>query len=415
MKLDALQSPRYRRFWLGSMASVGATQLYFVGMAWLVFELSGSALNLGLLGVAIAIPTIFATLAGGSLADRTDRRQMLLVTSALAGTALAVLALLDAMGLVTVWQVLLIAALLGLISGFEIPARVSLFPTLVRPEQMMSAVALNSILWQSTRMVLPAIGGVLIAIADTALVFVLCAAGFAVMIFVLTSLEIQHPRADSDRARGGLREAAGFIAQQRLFLLLIGLTWITMFFGTSYVQILPVFSQLLGGGERGYGLLLSATGVGSVTGTVLVGRLQQSRYLGRVMLGGAAAAALSLLGFAAVGSYGITMPGAFAAACACAMLTGLFGSTFLITSMTVLQLKVPDALRGRVMGIHSITFSLIALGGLVMGPLAESFSAPIAVTSGALVVFTSVVTVFLGYPSIRRLDGRELLQPPVSN
>jgi hypothetical protein len=79
--------------------------------------------------------------------------------------------------------------------------------------------------------------------------------------------------------------------------------------------------------------------------------------------------------------------------------------------MTVLQLKVPDALRGRVMGIHSITFSLIALGGLVMGPLAESFSAPIAVTSGALVVFASVVTVFLGYPSIRRLDGRELLQP----
>ncbi|MDP6313634.1 MAG: MFS transporter, partial [Arenicellales bacterium] len=180
MKLDALQSPRYRRFWLGSVASVGATQLYFVGMAWLVFELSGSALNLGLLGVAIAIPTIFATLAGGSLADRTDRRQMLLVTSALAAVALAVLALLDAMDLVTVWQVLLIAALLGLISGFEIPARVSLFPTLVRPEQMMSAVALNSILWQSTRMVLPAVGGVLIAIADTALVFVLCAAGFAV-------------------------------------------------------------------------------------------------------------------------------------------------------------------------------------------------------------------------------------------
>ncbi len=411
MKLDALQSPRYRRFWLGSVASVGATQLYFVGMAWLVFELSGSALNLGLLGVAIAVPTIFATLAGGSLADRTDRRQMLLVTSALAAVALTVLALLDVMDLVTVWQVLLIAALLGLISGFEIPARVSLFPTLVRPEQMMSAVALNSILWQSSRMVLPAVGGVLIAIAGTALVFVLCAAGFAVMIFVLASLEIQHPRADSDRARGGLREAAGFIAQQRMFLLLIGLTWITMFFGTSYIQILPVFSQLLGGGERGYGLLLSATGVGSVIGTILVGRLQQSRYLGQVMLGGAAAAALSMLGFAAVGSYGTTMPGAFAAAWACAMLTGLFGSTFLISSMTVLQLKVPDALRGRVMGIHSITFSLIALGGLVMGPLAESFSAPIAVTSGALVVFASVVTVFLGYPSIRRLDGRELLQP----
>ena len=120
MRLDALQSPRYRRFWFGSIGSTGASQLYFVGLSWLVFKLTGSATYLGLLGFALAAPTILATLAGGLLADRSNRGRILLLTSILAGLALAILTLLDATGWVRVWQVLIIAGLLGLISGFEI-------------------------------------------------------------------------------------------------------------------------------------------------------------------------------------------------------------------------------------------------------------------------------------------------------
>ena len=407
MKLDALQSPRYRRFWLGSIFSTGATQLYFVGMGWLVFKLTGSALYLGLLGVAMAVPTILATLAGGLVADHGNRGRILLITSILAGLALGILTILDLGDWVAVWQVLLLAALLGLISGFDLPARVSFFPALIEPHQMMSAVALNSILWQGTRMVLPAVGGVLIALADTWIIFALCTVGFAVMAKILLSLQTPDAfRRDSDRNRG-LTAAWRFIFKEKLFAVLIAMTWISMFFGTAYVQIMPVFAELLGTGEEGYGLLLSATGVGSVLGTILVGQLQNSPRLGGVMMGGSVLFSLSLILFALVTGLAADWRFAFALACGCAMLSAVGGSFFLISSMTVMQLAVPDALRGRVMGIHSITFSLIALGGLVLGPLAELFSAPIALLTGVGIVLASIIGFSIKFSRLWRLNGQD--------
>ena len=407
MKLDALQSPRYRRFWLGSIFSTGATQLYFVGMGWLVFKLTGSALYLGLLGVAMAVPTILATLAGGLVADHGNRGRILLITSMLAGVALGILTILDLGDWVTVWQVVLLAGLLGLISGFDMPARVSFFPALIEPHQMMSAVALNSILWQGTRMVLPAVGGVLIALADTWIIFALCTVGFAVMARILLSLQTPDafPRRSDDNR--GLTAAWRFILQEKLFAVLIAMTWISMFFGTAYVQIMPVFAELLGTGEEGYGLLLSATGVGSVLGTILVGRLQNSPKLGGVMMGGSVLFCLSLILFALVTGLAADWRFAFALACGCAMLSAVGGSFFLISSMTVMQLAVPDALRGRVMGIHSITFSLIALGGLVLGPLAELFSAPNALLIGVGVVLASIVGFSIKFDRLWRLNGQD--------
>jgi MFS family permease len=407
MKLDALQSPRYRRFWLGSIFSTGATQLYFVGMGWLVFKLTGSALYLGLLGVAMAVPTILATLAGGLVADHGNRGRILLITSILAGLALGILTILDLGDWVTVWQVLLLAALLGSISGFDLPARVSFFPALIEPHQMMSAVALNSILWQGTRMVLPAVGGVLIALADTWIIFALCTIGFAVMAKILLSLQTPDAFPKHSDHNRGLTAAWRFILQEKLFAVLIAMTWISMFFGTAYVQIMPVFAELLGTGEEGYGLLLSATGVGSVLGTILVGRLQNSPRLGSVMMGGSVFFCLSLILFALVTGIAADWHFAFALACGCAMLSAVGGSLFLISSMTVMQLAVPDALRGRVMGIHSITFSLIALGGLVLGPLAELFSAPSALLIGVGVVLASIVGFSIKFDRLWRLNGQD--------
>ena len=131
MRFDALSSGPYRRFWLGSIASVGSTQLYFIGMAWLVFELSGSPLDLGFLGAAMALPTIAATLVGGIVADRFNRRSILLMTTTTSAGLLLVLAVLDATGMVRVWHVLVASGLLGLVQGFEFPARSSIFPALI--------------------------------------------------------------------------------------------------------------------------------------------------------------------------------------------------------------------------------------------------------------------------------------------
>ena len=399
MRFDALASAPYRRFWLGSIASVGSTQLYFIAMAWLVFELSNSPLDLGLLGAATAVPNILATLIGGLVADRVNRRTILILTTGISTVLMLLLAALDATGLVRVWHVLLISGLLGLVQGFDFPARSSIFPSLIEPKQMLSAVALNSILWQGSRMIFPAIGGILIALTDTSLIFVLCGLDFITMLMVLCWLEVvQGIQAKTDPWHE-FKEGLRFVIHHRLFLTLILLTWISMFFGTSYIQIMPIFADILQSGERGYGLLISATGVGSVAGNLFISRFQQSRRLGLMMLSCAALAPFSLIGFSLVAGTLANVAGAFWLASLFAVMTAAFSSVFLVSSMTVLQLKVPDKLRGRVMGIHSITWSMIALGGLIAGALASKFSAPVAVVIGAVIVLSSVIWV-----TIRKLE-----------
>ena len=257
-------------------------------------------------------------------------------------------------------------------------------------------------------MILPAIGGLLIALTDTALVFALCSLGFLAMMWVLRSMQIAQDVVVGGRPWREFAEGVKFVLQRRLFRVLILLTFSLHFFGTSYIQIMPVFADLLQSGERGYGLLISVTGVGSVIGTLLIGQFQQSQRLGRVMLFSAGLSPCALFGFALVTGVAPNAPAAFGLASFFVMLSAALSSIFLVSSMTVLQLNVPDELRGRVMGIHSITFSLIALGGLVAGALATAFTAPAAVMIGAAVLLALVLWVVIRQRGIFDLDGRPL-------
>ena len=405
-RFAALRGPRFRRYWFGSAASVGAFQLLIMGQGWLVYELSGSPLQLGFLGAASSIPTILASLAGGVVADRVDRRLMLIVTSLATGFLLALLAALDGSGTVAVWHVLAIAGAIAFIVGFDFPARMAFFPSLIGRDHMMSAVALNSMLWQGTRMFLPALGGVIIALSDTWVVFALGAAGFATMSGVMASFaptrEAQAPVGPSGREfLDGIR----FIATERLFLVLILLTYATTFFGISYVQLMPAFARMLGVDETGFGLILSATGVGSVTGTLIVATLQRSPRLGGLMLASLGGAALAFLAFNACVGFLSGHPFGYPLALACSVLAAMCTSMFLVSSMTVMQLAVPDRLRGRVMGIHGICFSLIPLGGLLGGAIANQTSPPFAASLNAALLGAVVLAVAATQPSVRRLRG----------
>ena len=181
-----------------------------------------------------------------------------------------------------------------------------------------------------------------------------------------------------------------------------------MFFGTSFIQIMPIFADIFHSGERGYGLLISAAGLGSVAGNFFISHFQQSRRLGLLMLSCVALVPFSLVGFSLVAGTLANVAGVFWLACFLVVLASALSSVFLVSSMTVLQLKVPDNLRGRVMGIHSITFSMIALGGLVAGALATIFSAPVAVVIGAVVLLLSVIWVMIRQEEIINLDGSKL-------
>jgi len=405
VQLGALHSPLYRRYWLGSLASIGATQLLVLGKGWLVFELSGSPLKLGLLGAAGAAPQILVSLFGGVLADRLDKRKVLMVTSLVVSSLLLLLAALDFTGAVKVWHVIVIAALIGFTSGFDWPARQAFFPSLIERKHMMSAVALNSVLWQGTRMIIPAIGGIVIAISSTAVVFLAAAAGFFIMFLVLITLDVAHRMTERGNSLHQFVEGLRFIRSSKLFAILIPLTWIVTFFGVSYLQLMPAFAEILGVGERGFGFLLSASGVGSVTGTILIVFVQNTRHLGWVILSGSFCATLALFGFSMVTGFAGTIENAYWIAIGFVFLMSMFNSIYLISSMTVLQMRVPDALRGRVMGIHGITFSLIPLGALFGGTLASASTPPMAIAIGASIVMLAVLSVAGTQGEIRNLKG----------
>jgi len=388
-RYPALGFPLYRRYLLASFASVGATQFVNLGQGWLVYELSGSALDLGLLGAAASLPNIVVSLFGGVIADRFDKRHIILIASAVTALLLFILAALDWSGHVAVWHVWLVAGLISVITGVEWPTRQAFFPHLIERDGLMSAVALNSFTWQATRMIMPALGGAVIAVADTGFVFALAGCGFVAMFLVMLGLRVHLPlHVTTDSALQQMREGLRFIWTEELFRWLILMSFAGMFFANAYMQLMPAFAMALGAGETGYGVLLSATGLGSVAGTLVVGAIQHARPIGRVLLSGAILSGASLYGFAtaaALGWYPLALLTVF--------LVSLFSSVFMISSMTALQLEVPDALRGRVMGIHTITYSLMPLGGLVLGAIADQSSAVLAVTLGAtlFVVFCAFV------------------------
>ncbi len=397
-RYPALGHPLYLRYWRASIASVGATQLTTLAQGWLVFELSGSPLDLGLLGAATAVPNIVLSLLGGTLADRFDKRRILLAASAIVAGLFALLAFLDATGLVKVWHVLAIAATCSLVNGIEWPTRQSFFPHLIDREGLMSAVALNSFLWQSTRMIVPAAGGVLIGFTDTSFLFALAALGYLVMWTVIWRIRVTTPTQRTSSTLQQVVEGFRFIGSNELFLLLIVLSFAGMLFGSSYMQLMPAFAKSLGGGEIGYGVLLSATGLGSVIGTLLIGGSGRTIRPGWLVLGGALASALCLFAFALFVALGI-----FVGAALAAMASSIAASVSMITMMTVMQLEVPDRLRGRVMGIHSITYSLMPLGGLVLGAIAARSSEVAAVVVPATCYVAIIAVIGVSRPVIRRI------------
>lgn len=402
-RYPALEYPLYRRYWLASFASVGATQLVALAQGWLVYQLTGSALDLGLLGAASAVPNIAMSLFGGVIADRFDKRKIILITSVLTAVLLFVLAALDASGNVKVWHVMTIAAATSLISGIEWPTRQALFTHLIERPGLMSAVALNSVLWQSTRMIMPALGGVLIALTSTAFLFTLAGLGFVVMYFVMLAIPLALPGSRGGSMLHQIQQGLSFIAAHELFRWLILLSFAGMFFVSAYMQLMPAFAQRLNAGETGYGFLLSATGVGSVVGTLAIGGLEKTRALGRILLSGALLSGVSLYGFALAvefGWYGFALLSAF--------VSSVCASIFMISAMTVMQLEVPDALRGRVMGVHSITYSLMPLGGLLLGAIANETSVVTAVVFGASAFVMVTLVVGVTRPAIRAIDGKAL-------
>lgn len=401
-KLGALSNAKYRRYWLGSLASVGAIQIVTMAQGWLIVDkLGGTTLDIGVLGGATAIPTILVSLFGGVLADRVDRRKLIIAVSLASTMLLLLLAILDSTNNILIWHVVVIASAQGLVMGFDGPVRSSYFPLLIERKHMTSAVVLGTVMWQFSRLVTPIIGGLIITYGGTESVFFVGVAGWVSMFLVMVSLRVSSPPVEKTRnIVGDLVEGVRFILSRRDFVLLIGLTYATHFFGMQYLQLMPFFVKRFEREADGFGIMLSALGLGALMGTLTVGRIMKHPRVGYFMLGGTFTFTLAIMAFAFSPSFYIAIGFLF--------IGGMANTIYFVIAMTVLQLRVPEGMRGRVMGIYTITFSFIPLGGVMGGIVASIYDERIAVVIGAAILASIFAFVGITQPIIWNLNGTKL-------
>ena len=285
----ALKYPAYRSYWFGTLASVVGFQMLQASQFWLVHTLEDSPLFLGYVGLANAAPAILLNLFGGVFADRLDNRRLIMVTQTLLASLIFLLATLTLTSVVEVWHVLGIAFVAGAVNAFDQPARQALYPHLIDRSVMMSAVALNSSIWQGTRIVAPAIAGMIIATAGIAASFYVAGSGFAIMVLVMSTLKVPHFERSASKGTGrDMLEGIKFIKDNSIFSSLIALTFFNSFFGMAYVILMPVFAEeILGRGATAYGMLLSVSGASSLATTVFMGTRTNLNGKVWVLIGGA--------------------------------------------------------------------------------------------------------------------------------
>jgi MFS family permease len=379
--INALRHRNFRLYWFGQLFSVLAQNMEQVAQGWLVLELTNSPLALGLTGLAQAIPTITLTLLGGAVADRADRRRIMIAAQTGVALFFLILTALVLTGLAALWHVMVLAFLAGGIRAFDRPSRMALLPQMVPREDIPNAVAIGGTIWQLCRLVGPAAAGILIYLVGVGpTYFVCCLASFS---SVCLWIGIRTSRPALVVGGGSLvknmLEGVNFIRGNQLFYTFMGMTFFNSVFGMSYLILMPVFARdILEVGSRGFGFLQTAGGAGALIGTLAVAYFSDIRRLPLQAARGAALFGALLFLFAVSRNYPFSLAVAFG--------LGAAGQFYITAINTVLQLNLPERLRGRVMGVYGLTWDLMPVGGTLAGTIAEFAGAPVAVAVGSIFV-----------------------------
>jgi len=267
----ALQYPQFRIYFLGMLVSFVGTWMQTVAQSWLVYRLTGSPFLLGLAGFAGQIPALVLAPFGGVMADRNDRRLIIIATQALSMLQAIILAILTLTGHVSVEIVIILALLLGVINAFDMPARQSFLVELVGKEDLMNAIALNSSMYNGARIVGPAIAGLIIGWLGEGICFAINGASFLAVLASLLVIKAGPPashRSDGS-ALSHLKEGFLYVRQTQAVLAILAMVALVSLFGTSYSVLMPIFAdKIIGGGAPALGILLGAAGVGALGGAL---------------------------------------------------------------------------------------------------------------------------------------------------
>ncbi len=396
--LRALRSRNYRLFFAGQSISLVGTWMQQVAMSWLVYRLTGSPFLLGVVGFTSQVPSFLLAPVAGVLADRWNRRRLLICTQTLSMLQAAALAFFVLTESVQVWQIVLLSLFLGVVNAFDIPTRQSFVVEIVESrEDLGNAIALNSSMVNGARLIGPSIAGLLVAAAGEGVCFILNGISYLAVIAALVAMQIEH-RPPKPEHRHLLRElhegvsyALGF-APIRSILLLVALVSLV---GMPYTVLVPVFAKdILHGGAHTYGFLMAAAGAGALASTVYLASRSTILGLGRLI---PVAAALFGLGLAAFAFSGRLLLSLLCLVC------GGFGAMALVAaSNTILQTIVEDDKRGRVMSLFVMAFiGMAPFGSLFAGALANGIGARNTLLIGGMVCMAGAALFARQLPALR--------------
>jgi MFS family permease len=396
--LGALSHRNFRLFFIGQGISLVGTWMQNVGEGWLILTLTNSPFYVGLTAALSSMGVLLFSLYAGVIADRTDKRRFIIFMQIAFMLEAFAVAILVWTGVVAVWQVLVLATILGIASAFDIPMRQSFVVEMVGKDDLMNAIALNSSLFNGARVIGPAIAGLLIGAVGIAWCYFLNGLSYIAVIAGLLMMRLPpNPRpAKTTSTWTGFREVLTFLRSDQRLRVLMLMTAILSVFGFPYISMMPVFARnVLHRGAGGYGALTSSIGIGAVIGALAIALSSaRIRARGRLMLAGGTAFGVLLMLFAASRSLALSM-----------VLLGLAGCAMIVNNSignTLLQTAAPDHLRGRIMGFYSFVFvGMAPFGAFLFGVVAEYVGVSVTIAAGGAIVALTVLIVGLMVPSIR--------------
>jgi MFS family permease len=387
--LHSLQTyPAFRLLLLGTLATNSAFWMYQVAVGWLALQLMDSPLFVGLTGFAGGIPMLLLSLPAGMIIDRFDRRLVLLASQCVVMVLAGVFAVLVGTGTIAPWSVLVLSFAVGAVMAFIFPSRTTIVTTLVSREDLANAVALNAAGQNATRVTGPALAGVLIALIGLAGTF---AAAALLQIFAMAATSRLPARDATTAARGalgwaGLTLGLRIVREDAVLARLVLLSLATNILVMPYINLMPVFARdVLGIGSSGLGLLLASTGLGTVAGALWVAHSRRLAEWSRVNTVTAVLFSALVLVFALTPQVSLAVLILFVA--------GVVSAIFLALTQTVLQMRVDDEVRGRVLSVYLLTWGMLPIGQLAVGALADRIGSPLAMATACVLALGSIAVI----------------------
>jgi len=395
---SSLKVKYFRIYWLGMFVSLIGTWIQTIAQSWLVFRLTNSSFLLGLVGFLGAIPIFLLSMFGGVLADRVNKRNILICTQFSFMLLAFLLAVLTQFKFISTWQIMVISLLNGMTMAFDAPARQSIVIELVGKEHLFNAITLNSVAFNSSRIIGPTFAGVLISIIGMSGCFYLNGFSFLAVIIALFYIKLgKGSPKNNNSALRDLKDGLIFIGSDRLILGLIAMVGAVSLFGISYVILMPVFADnVLKTGVKGLGVLMSSAGLGALAGALVLARLGDFKYKGKLLIASVFSFAIFLMLFSLTKN--------FLLAIFLLVFIGFASVVPIALINTLLQINVPDKFRGRVMSIFMITFAgTMPFGHLISGSLSQVFGVSWALFFCGLSCLALFLVINFRFSQIRRL------------